>query len=130
MSVQIPVADPAQVRRALRHDISADRRAFVALVLLNVLAAIAALVGPAFLGKIVDAVKGPHPSVASVDRYALVIVVFAVVQIVVARYAFHIAARFGQRATARIRERMVERALVLPASVVEHTTTGDLVSRG
>lgn len=130
MSVPLPVADAAEVRRALRADLKADRRSFVALVVLNALAAAAALVGPAFLGKIVDAVERPHPSVAVVDRYALVIVVVALLQIVIARSAFHVAARFGQRTTARIRERLVERALALPAAVVEHTTTGDLVSRG
>jgi ATP-binding cassette subfamily C protein len=97
---------------------------------LNALAALMALVGPAYLGRIVDAVTGAHPSVSVVDRDALVIVVFALAQILVSRWALLIGARFGERSSARIRERMLERALALPASVVEQATTGDLVSRG
>ena len=130
MSTRLPVADAAQVRAALRQDIRADRRAFAGMLALNVLAAIAALVGPAYLGRIVDTVTGTDPSMAVVDRDALVIVVFAIAQILLSRWALLVGARFGERASARIRERMLERALALPASVVEHATTGDLVSRG
>jgi ATP-binding cassette subfamily C protein len=130
VSTRIPVADVAQVRAALRQDVRADRRAFAGMLVLNALAALAALVGPAYLGRIVNAVTGAHPSVSVVDRDALVIVVFALAQIFLSRWALLVGARFGERASARIRERMPERALVLPASVVEHTTTGDLVSRG
>ena len=130
MSTRLPVADAAQVRAALRQDIRADRRAFAGMLALNVLAAIAALVGPAYLGRIVDTVTGTDPSMSVVDRDALVIVVFAIAQILLSRWALLVGARFGERASARIRERMLERALALPASVVEHATTGDLVLRG
>ena len=130
MSPRIPVADAAQVRVALRQDVRADRRAFAGMLVLNALAAIAALVGPAYLGRIVDAVTGAHPSVSVVDHDAVVIVVFALVQIFLSRWALLVGSRFGERTSARIRERMLERVLALPASVVEHATTGDLVSRG
>ncbi len=130
MNPRIPVADAAQVRAALRRDVRGDRRAFAGMLTLNALAAMAALVGPAYLGRIVDAVTGAHPSVSAVDHDALVIVVFALAQILVSRWALLLGARFGERTSARIRERMLERALALPASVVEHATTGDLVSRG
>ena len=130
MNPRIPVADAAQVRAALRRDLGADRGAFAGMLALNALAGIAALVGPAYLGRIVDAVTGAHPSVSVVDRDARVIVVFALAQILVSRWALLVGARFGERTSARIRERMLKRALALPASVVEHATTGDLVSRG
>ncbi len=130
MNPRIPVADAAQVRAALRRDVRGDRRAFAGMLTLNALAAMAALVGPAYLGRIVDAVTGAHPSVSAVDHDALVIVVFALARILVSRWALLLGARFGERTSARIRERMLERALALPASVVEHATTGDLVSRG
>ena len=130
MSTRIPVAEAAQVRAALRRDVRADRRAFAGMLALNALAAVAALVGPAYLGRIVDDVTGARPSVSAVDHDALVIVVFALAQIVVSRWALLVGARFGERTSARIRERMLGRALALPASVVEHATTGDLVSRG
>lgn len=130
MNPRIPVADAAQVRAALRRDLRSDRRAFAAMLVLNTLAAAAALVGPAYLGRIVDTVTGAHPSVSEVDRDALVIIVFALAQILLSRWALLVGARFGERTSARIRERMLERVLALPASVVEHATTGDLVSRG
>ena len=130
MSSRLPVADAAHVRAALRQDVRADRHAFAGMLVLNALAAIAALVGPAYLGRIVNAVTGAHPSVSTVDHDALVIVVFALAQIFLSRWALLVGARFGERTSARIRERMLERALALPASVVEHATTGDLVSRG
>jgi len=130
VSSRLPVADAAHVRAALRQDVRADRHAFAGMLVLNALAAIAALVGPAYLGRIVNAVTGAHPSVSTVDHDALVIVVFALAQIFLSRWALLVGARFGERTSARIRERMLERALALPASVVEHATTGDLVSRG
>jgi len=130
VSRRLPVADAAHVRTALRQDVRSDRRAFAGMLVLNALAAIAALVGPAYLGRIVNAVTGAHPSVSAVDHDALVIVVFALAQIILSRWALLVGARFGERTSARIRERMLERALALPASVVEHATTGDLVSRG
>lgn len=130
MSAPIPVADAGQVRAALRRDVRADRRAFAGMLVLNALAAVAALVGPAYLGRIVNAVTGAHPSVGVVDHDAVVIVVFALAQIFLSRWALLIGERFGERTSARIRERMLERALALPASAVEHATTGDLVSRG
>lgn len=130
MSPRLPVADAAQVRAALRQDVRADRRAFAGMLVLNALAALAALVGPAYLGRIVNAVTGAHPLVSVVDRDAVVIVVFALAQILLSRWALLVGARFGERTSARIRERMFGRALALPVSVVEHTTTGDLVSRG
>jgi len=130
VSRRLPVADAAHVRTALRQDVRSDRRAFAGMLVLNALAAIAALVGPAYLGRIVNAVTGAHPSVSAVDHDALVIVVFALAQILLSRWALLVGARFGERTSARIRERMLGRALALPASVVEHATTGDLVSRG
>jgi ATP-binding cassette, subfamily C, bacterial len=130
VSSRMPVADAAHVRAALREDVRVDRRAFAGMLPLNALAALAALVGPAYLGRIVNTVTGAHPSVSVVDHDAVVIVVFALAQIFLSRWALLVGARFGERAAARIRERMLERTLALPASVVEHATTGDLVSRG
>jgi ATP-binding cassette subfamily C protein len=130
MNPRLPIADTAQVRAALRQDVRSDRRAFAWMLVLNALAALAALVGPAYLGRIVDAVTGAHPSVSAVDRDALVIVVFALAQILLSRWALLVGERFGERTSARIRERMLERTLALSTSVVEHATTGDLVSRG
>ncbi|MBD0740102.1 ABC transporter ATP-binding protein [Streptomyces sp. CBMA29] len=131
-SAALPVADQERVRRAAVGELAADKRAFCAVLGLNALAAAAGLVSPWLLGRIVDTVRGStgHAAVSTVDRLAVAIVVATVVQTVLSRYALNLAAQFGERAAARIRERFVDRTLALPAAVVEHAPTGDLAARG
>ncbi|MEV6594375.1 ABC transporter ATP-binding protein [Streptomyces acidicola] len=129
MSAQLPVAEPAEVRRAAFRLVRADRRAFVVVVGLNSAAAGVGLVGPWLLGRIIDEVRAGS-GVDVVDRMALAIVVCAVAQLLLARWARYMGHRFGERTLARIRETFVERALALPASVVERAGTGDLTARG
>ncbi|MFD7867470.1 ABC transporter ATP-binding protein [Streptomyces sp. NPDC059783] len=125
----LPVAGPARIRRAALRLIRLDARAFAGMLVLNALAAAAGLVGPWLLGRIVDEVASGG-TVAAVDRLALLILVLAVVQLLLARYAGYVGHRFGERTLARIREEFAERALALPASVVERAGTGDLMARG
>ncbi|MGW0827682.1 ABC transporter ATP-binding protein [Streptomyces sp. NPDC002845] len=128
-SAQLPIAEPADVRRAALRLVRADRRAFGAVLVLNVLAAGAGLVGPWLLGRIIDEVRAGG-GVAVVDRLAFVILVCAVAQVLLARWARYAGHRFGERTLARVREEFVERALALPSSVVERAGTGDLTARG
>ncbi|MFD9444307.1 ABC transporter ATP-binding protein [Streptomyces sp. NPDC060006] len=129
MSTQLPVAEPAGVRAAAARLIRADGRAFAVVLVLNALAAAAGLVGPWLLGRIVDEVRA-GAGVAVVDRLALVILVCAVAQLLLARAARLVGHRFGERTLARVREEFVDRTLALPASVVERAGTGDLTARG
>lgn len=125
----LPVAEPSRVRRAALRLIRLDGRAFAAMIALNALAAGAGLVGPWLLGRIIDEV-GAGAGVAAVDRLALTILAFALAQLLLARYAGYVGHRFGERTLARIREQFAERALALPAAVVERAGTGDLMARG
>ncbi|MGW7522951.1 ABC transporter ATP-binding protein [Streptomyces sp. NPDC054783] len=125
----LPVADRARVRRAALRLVRADGRAFVAALLLNALAAGAGLVGPWLVGRIVDDVRGGQ-GVDAVDRLAPWILVCALAQLLLARWARDVGYRFGERTLARVREQYVERVLALPASVVERAGTGDLTARG
>jgi ATP-binding cassette subfamily C protein len=125
----LPVADSGDVRRAAARLVRADRRAFTALIALNALAGAAGLAGPWLVGRIVDEVRS-GAGVDAVDRLALVVLVFAVAQFLLARYARRLGYRFGERTLARVREEFVDRALALPASVVERAGTGDLTARG
>ncbi|MFJ7995624.1 ABC transporter ATP-binding protein [Streptomyces sp. NPDC096310] len=125
----LPVAGPRQVRRAALGLLRQDGRAFAAAIGLNALAAAAGLAGPWLLGRIVNAVRAGE-GVATVDRYALILLVCALAQLLLARYARFVGHRFGERTSARIREQFVDRALGLPASVVERAGTGDLTARG
>ncbi|MET7350401.1 MULTISPECIES: ABC transporter ATP-binding protein [Streptomyces] len=129
MSAHLPVAEPAEVRRAALRLIRADGRAFAAVLGLNVLAAAAGLVGPWLLGRIIDDVRAGD-GVDVVDRLASVILVCSLAQLLLARWARYVGHRFGERTLARVREQFVERALSLPASVVERAGTGDLTARG
>ncbi|MCX5536622.1 ABC transporter ATP-binding protein/permease [Streptomyces sp. NBC_00006] len=125
----LPVADRAAVRRAALGLVRADRRAFASTLVLNCLAAGAGIVGPWLLGRIIDDVRG-GTSVAHVDRAALVILCCAVAQLLLLRWARLVGHRFGERSAARVRDRFVDRALGLPASVVDRAGPGDLTNRG
>ncbi|MDQ0406437.1 ABC transporter ATP-binding protein/permease [Streptomyces sp. NBC_01723] len=126
---QLPVADRADVRRAAARLLGEDRRALATVLGLNALAAAAGLAGPWLLGRIVDEVRAGG-GVGAVDRMALAILVCSLAQLLLARWARYVGHRFGERTLARVRERYVDRALALPASVVERSGTGDLTTRG
>ncbi|MER6625462.1 ABC transporter ATP-binding protein [Streptomyces sp. NPDC000931] len=126
---RLPLAGPADVRRAAAGLVRADGRAFAGALVLNALAAVAGLAGPWLLGRIVDEVRDGG-GVAVVDRLAPVIVACAVAQLLLSRWARYVGHRFGERTLARVRERFVDRALGLPSSVVERAGTGDLTARG
>ncbi|MET7295581.1 ABC transporter ATP-binding protein [Streptomyces griseoloalbus] len=126
---RLPLAEPSDVRRAAVELVRADGRVFTAVLALNALAAVAGLAGPWLLGRIVDEVRDGG-GVAVVDRLAPVILLCAVVQLLLSRWARYVGHRFGERTLARVRERFVDRALGLPSSVVERAGTGDLTARG
>ncbi|WP_399889215.1 ABC transporter ATP-binding protein [Streptomyces sp. BBFR51] len=126
---QLPVAERTDVRRAAAHLVRGDRRAFWVVLGLNALAALAGLAGPWLLGRIVDEVRDGG-GVGAVDRMALAILLCSLAQLLLARWARYVGHRFGERTLARVRERYVDRALALPASVVERAGTGDLTTRG
>ncbi|REE63515.1 ATP-binding cassette subfamily C protein [Streptomyces sp. 3212.3] len=126
---RLPIAEPADVRRAAARLVRADARAFGAALALNAAAAGAGLVGPWLVGRIVDKVKAGH-GVGAVDRMALAILLCSLAQLLLARWARYVGHRFGERTLARVREEFVDRALALPASVVERAGTGDLTARG
>src|SRR5512140_675994 len=112
----LPVAGRAEVRRAALGLLAADRRAGVAVIVLNGLATLAGLAAPWLLGRIVDGIGRPD---APIDRYALAILGCTTAQILLARLALLSGHRFGERTAARIRETFVERTLALPAAVAE-----------
>ncbi|MER5602274.1 ABC transporter ATP-binding protein [Streptomyces sp. NPDC002265] len=117
------------VRRAAVRLVRADGRGFGAVLALNAAAAAVGLAGPWLLGRIIDTVRAGG-GVAAVDRLAAGIVLCALGQLVLARWARYAGHRFGERTLARVREEFVDRALALPASVVERAGTGDLTARG
>jgi ABC-type multidrug transport system fused ATPase/permease subunit len=125
----LPIADPRLVRHAALRLLAADRRVILGMLALNSLAALAGLGGPYLLGRIIDTVTG-EAGAGRIDRLALGVLLCAVAQTIISRYALALGYRFGERTAARVRESFLDRALALPASVVERVPPGDLVARG
>jgi len=123
-----PVAGRRTVRRATRELIARDRRAAALVIALHAASAIAGLAGPWLLGGIVDEVTARSPT-SAVDRLAVALVAFVLVQGVLLRYAHYVGHRFGERAIAWLREQFVWRVLGVPVSVVERAGTGELATR-
>ncbi|HEY4023472.1 MAG TPA: ABC transporter ATP-binding protein [Pseudonocardiaceae bacterium] len=125
---RLPVADGRTVRRIVAELIRVDRGTVALVVTLNSLAAAAGLAGPWLLGEIVNEV-GPGAKLSTIDTMALLIVGFAVLQLLLTRYARYVGYRFGERTLSRLRIDFIDRALALPTSVVERAGTGDLMTR-
>ena len=124
----LPIASPAQVRRAAARLVTADRAAFAAVVLFSCAAAAAGLLAPWLVGQIVDDVQSGG-GVAAIDRWGSLVVAAAVAQFVLGYCARHLGYRFGERTSARLREQLTDRLMRLPARTVERVGTGDLTSR-
>ncbi len=122
------MADRAGVRRAAWGLIRADGRAMVGLLLLSSLAVAAGLAPPWLLGQIINRVSAGG-GVGSVDSLTVAIAGFAVLQVILVRFARYAAHRFAERAMVEIRSSFVDRVLALPAAVVERAGTGDLMTR-
>jgi ABC-type multidrug transport system fused ATPase/permease subunit len=124
----LPIADGPTTRRAALALIHSDPRAFTLMLALSALATTAGLAGPYLLGRIVNEV-GAGSAIARIDRTAAAIVAFAVLQLILTRYARLVSERFGERAAAYIRETFLDRVLALPARIVEKSSLGDLAAR-
>lgn len=125
----LPVAGAAQARREALRLLREDARGFGGTLVLDALATLVGLVGPWLVGRIVDTVEAGG-GVGRVDRLALLIVLCALLQTVLTRYARYLGARFGERLAARVRERFLDRVLALRPAVLERVSTGDLAARG
>jgi ABC-type multidrug transport system fused ATPase/permease subunit len=128
MSRQLPVADAREVRRYARALVRRHPRALASALGLHGLAAVAGLAAPRLLGNLVEAIsKGT--TALTVDRIALAIAGFVVVQSVLTRFAYLASSRLGERVLAELREEFVDRILSIPLSTVERAGTGDLLTR-
>jgi ABC-type multidrug transport system fused ATPase/permease subunit len=126
--MRLPVADGPAVRAAAARLFSRHRRTLWAVAVLHTLAAVAGLVGPWLLGRLLDAVTaGTTP--AYVTTVVAVGTVAVLAQAVLRRYAQRISMVFGETVFADLREELVATVTSLPLSTVERAGTGDLVAR-
>ena len=123
-----PVADDKAVLRFARGLVRSRRRWFLAMVLLNAAAAVAALAIPKLLGVLVDRVTATGPA-EGIGRLALVTVAVVLAQSVLTFAGQITSTLFGQDLLASAREYVVGTILRLPLSRVEGASTGDLVTR-
>jgi ABC-type multidrug transport system fused ATPase/permease subunit len=124
----LPIADPAAVWRHTR-ELMGEHRTLLGQVLgLHALAAVAALVGPFFVGRLVDEVSGSGDR-SSVDGIALGLALAIVAQTLLTWAARRSSIILGESVFAQLREQFIGRAVNLPLSTVERAGTGDLVAR-
>ncbi|HEX6936880.1 MAG TPA: ABC transporter ATP-binding protein [Actinomycetes bacterium] len=124
----LPVATSTQVRAQARTLLAEHRRPLARMLVLNALAAAAALVGPRLLGDIVESVR-QGTTEAHLDRLALLLALALAAQTVLTWWARRTGFVLGETVFARLRERYLARVLSLPLSTVERAGTGDLVTR-
>ena len=122
-----PVAGDRAVLRFARTLVAERRRAFVALVVLNGLAAATGLVVPKLLGNLVDLTVDADG--AGLNRVALLVVGVVILQALFTFFAQRTSTIFGQDLLASAREYIVRTILRLPLGQVESASTGDLVTR-
>lgn len=126
--MQLPVADASGVRAYSRRLLASYRRPLVIVVVLQALAAIAALGVPWLLGNLVDAVM-EGTSAAYVHQVVLFIVALVLGQSAIMFFAHRAALVLGEEAFAELREDFIGTVTHLPLSTVERAGTGDLLGR-
>ncbi len=124
-----PVADNDAVFAFFRRLVRRRRGAFAAMVVLNGLAAAAALLIPRLLGDLIDRTVSGDTSASGVTSLALVILVVVVAQSLFTFLGQRTSTLFGQDLLASAREYIIDTILRLPLGRVEGASTGDLVTR-
>jgi ATP-binding cassette subfamily C protein len=124
----LPTADRAHTARAALAAIRPHRRATAVAVALLIVGTIAGLVAPRLLGHIVNLIVGANPP-SSVTVPAVALVLLALAQGGLTATGATVLASVGQSVLASVREKVVRRALRLPAEQVEESGIGDLVAR-
>ena len=124
----LPVATTARTWSWLTSDLRRRRRATVVAILVGLVAAAVATVPIYLLGTLVDRVSDGD-AVASLVGVSVVIAVAALIGGLGTGLSTYLITRLGEYTVADLREEVLERALNLPATMIEETGRGDLLSR-
>lgn len=125
---RLPVASPATVRRHVFELLRRHRGIFAALTLLNGVAAVASVIGPQILGRLIEGIQD-EVALSYVNWAALIFLGALIVQTIFTRLARMRGAILGEAILADLRENFLTRVVALPPGVVERAGTGDLVTR-
>jgi ATP-binding cassette subfamily C protein len=128
MSDVLPIAGPRETWRAFGAEFGRMPGLSAVAVTLLVGAAASGLVAPWVLGRLVDDVIA-GAGTGRVLTHAAVIAGAALSGGLLTAAGAAVAARLGETVVARLRERVMDRALHLPSATLERTGTGDLVAR-
>jgi ABC-type multidrug transport system fused ATPase/permease subunit len=128
MSLQLPVAAGPAVRRYAVRLVRRHPRALGLALLLYALAAVAGLVAPRLIGRLVEAVE-QGTTTSYVDLLALLLAASVVLQTVLTKVSRQISLVLAERVFAQLREDFLERVVDLPLSTVERAGAGDLLTR-
>lgn len=126
--MKLPIADSAVLRQRTGELLRAHRGELTGVVGLHTLAAVAGLVGPFLLGRLVDDLRAGTTATA-VNTMIAVLVVAVLVQTVAVRQAQRSSMILGEKVFAELREEFISTVTMLPLSTVERAGTGDLVAR-
>lgn len=124
----LPVATTARTWSWLTGDLRRRRRATVAAMLVGLAAAAVATVPIYLLGTLVDRVSDGD-AVASLVGVSVVIAAAALIGGLGTGLSTYLITRLGEYTVADLREEVLDRALNLPATMIEETGRGDLLSR-
>jgi ATP-binding cassette subfamily C protein len=131
-SITAPVLPVATARRSLTWlvaDLRRRRGPAVCAVLVGVAAAAVATVPIYLLGTLVDRVRDNAGTTGGFVGLATVIGVAALIGGLGTGLSAYLISRLGEQTVADLREDVVERALNLPATTIEESGRGDLLSR-
>ncbi|MBT0770021.1 ABC transporter ATP-binding protein [Kineosporia sp. J2-2] len=123
------VASGSQTAREVWRLTRGHRSALAAVVVVGVTGTLVNLIVPVAIGHLVDRVRAGTADLGTVLTLSAVMLVSAVVGAAAAAVAIVLATRVFHQVLAALRERLVERGLLLPQHVVERAGTGDLISR-
>ncbi|WP_405145013.1 ABC transporter ATP-binding protein/permease [Sphaerisporangium sp. NBC_01403] len=126
--VLLPTAGSARTWAAVRELLRPHRGLATCGFAVMVAATAVGLLTQPLLGRIVDLVAGRSPADA-LTLPATLLVLVAVTQGAGTTLGLSLISRLGETVLARLRERFVERALLLPLEQVEKAGSGDLTSR-
>ncbi|WP_433493501.1 ABC transporter ATP-binding protein [Micromonospora sp. CA-248089] len=124
----LPIASARQTWATLGAQFRARPGLSAAAATVLVAAAAGGLVAPFVLGRLVDDVIADAPVSRIAGRVA-VIAAAAVLTGLLTALGAALASRLGETVLARLRERVLDRALHLPSATLERAGTGDLLAR-
>jgi ABC-type multidrug transport system fused ATPase/permease subunit len=128
VSVQLPVANGAQVRAYAVRLARRHPRALGASLALYAAAAVAGLAVPPLLGNLVESVQ-QGTTRGHVDRIALLLASSVIAATALTWWSRRISLVLAERVFADLREDFLEQVVALPLGTVERAGAGDLLSR-